>query len=178
MEGRHPNGLSGQRLIKYDWVNNAMERTRIARLLRIAVTAVSLTACVLLVALWVRSYWRCDIFEGDYPPSYLIVGSVRGYLGIGWEGDPLADATSLVWEFDSYPPDYDEELPSLITLGFEYKRSAIGASLLIPYWFPVIVTGLLAVALIIRRPKRFSLRTLLIATTLVAVAMGIFAVSS
>ena len=27
--------------------------------LRIAVTALSLTACVLLIALWVRSYW-CD----------------------------------------------------------------------------------------------------------------------
>jgi hypothetical protein len=29
--------------------------------LRIAVTAVSLTVCVLLVALWVRSYWICDV---------------------------------------------------------------------------------------------------------------------
>jgi hypothetical protein len=28
--------------------------------LRIAVTALSLTACVLLIALWVRSYWLRD----------------------------------------------------------------------------------------------------------------------
>jgi hypothetical protein len=28
--------------------------------LRIAVTALCLTACVLLVALWVRSYWRIE----------------------------------------------------------------------------------------------------------------------
>jgi len=31
--------------------------------LRIAVTALCLTACVLLVALWVRSYRRLDILE-------------------------------------------------------------------------------------------------------------------
>ena len=29
--------------------------------LRIAVTALSLTACVLLIALWVRSYWSRDL---------------------------------------------------------------------------------------------------------------------
>src|SRR5687768_9308817 len=34
------------------------------RRLRIAVTAFSLTACVLLIALWVRSYWRYDWFGG------------------------------------------------------------------------------------------------------------------
>src|SRR5688500_16962642 len=32
--------------------------------LRIAVTALSLTACVLLIALWVRSYWFWDGFAG------------------------------------------------------------------------------------------------------------------
>ena len=31
--------------------------------LRIAVTALSLTACVLLIAMWVRSYLRLDILE-------------------------------------------------------------------------------------------------------------------
>ena len=35
-----------------------MERSRVTRYLRIAVTALSLTACVLLIALWVRSYSR------------------------------------------------------------------------------------------------------------------------
>ena len=29
--------------------------------LRIAVTVLSLTACVLLIGFWVRSYWRCDV---------------------------------------------------------------------------------------------------------------------
>src|SRR5688572_6915290 len=34
-----------------------MERARVLRFLRYAVTALSVTACVLLVAMWVRSYW-------------------------------------------------------------------------------------------------------------------------
>jgi hypothetical protein len=35
-----------------------MERAKIIQYVRIAVTALSLTACVLLIALWVRSYWQ------------------------------------------------------------------------------------------------------------------------
>jgi hypothetical protein len=35
-------------------------RTNLLAVMRVAVTAVSLTACVLLIALWVRSYWRAD----------------------------------------------------------------------------------------------------------------------
>jgi hypothetical protein len=34
--------------------------------MRIAVTALCLTACVLLVALWVRSYWRADVVYGTF----------------------------------------------------------------------------------------------------------------
>ena len=38
-----------------------MERARVFQYLRIAVTVLSLTACVLLVALWVRSYWQLEL---------------------------------------------------------------------------------------------------------------------
>jgi hypothetical protein len=46
--------------------------------LRIAVTTLSLTACVLLIALWVRSYWwadRCTL------ASHLELSSFYGRLG-------------------------------------------------------------------------------------------------
>src|SRR5688572_8124346 len=42
-----------------------MERARAFRYLRIAVTALSLTACVLLIALWVRSYTWLDSIAGS-----------------------------------------------------------------------------------------------------------------
>lgn len=37
-----------------------MERPGIFRVLRIAVTVLSLTVCVLLIIFWVRSHWRQD----------------------------------------------------------------------------------------------------------------------
>jgi hypothetical protein len=43
----------------------------------------------------------------------------------------------------------------------------------IPHWLPVLLAGLLAAVLGIRRPFQFSLRTLLIATTIFAVWLGL-----
>jgi hypothetical protein len=49
---------------------------------RIAVTALSLTACVLLVALWVRSYWHFDYPEGPHISFYANSKSIGGtYIG-------------------------------------------------------------------------------------------------
>ena len=49
---------------------------------------------------------------------------------------------------------------------------------IVPYWFPVAILASLAAVPWIRWSKRFSLRTLLIATTLVAVGFGIVVVLS
>jgi hypothetical protein len=45
--------------------------------LRIAVTALSLTACVLLIALWAQSYWVSDGFASA---NSWAVGTLRGEL--------------------------------------------------------------------------------------------------
>src|SRR5688572_24026902 len=45
--------------------------------LRIAVTALSLTACVLLIALWVRSYRWSDRLDGPLPRAYVFQASTR-----------------------------------------------------------------------------------------------------
>jgi hypothetical protein len=46
-------------------------------------------------------------------------------------------------------------------------------SFIAPYWFLILLTAAIAAAPWLRWPKRFSLRTLLIATTLVAVVLGL-----
>ncbi len=51
--------------------------------LRISVTGLSLTACVLLIALWVRSYWRLDIVEKLIGLQAVQVSSVIGRIAIG-----------------------------------------------------------------------------------------------
>ena len=67
--------------------------------------------------------------------------------------------------------------PSLRTsrpnrLGFSFRSNALGTSCEIPHWFLVTVAGVAGLPLALRTRWRFSLRTLLIATTLIAVALG------
>jgi hypothetical protein len=42
-----------------------------------------------------------------------------------------------------------------------------------PHWFVVSITVALSAAILLRQPYRFSLRTLLFVTTLVAVVLGL-----
>ena len=55
------------------------------------------------------------------------------------------------------------------TLGFFYDGMHVG----LPYWFLAFVPATIATIPWFRWSKRFSLRTLLIATTLIAVVLGI-----
>ena len=116
------------------------------RYLRITVAVISLVACMLLIALWVRSYWWSTTFTIPLlSPSTLqeVVstgGRIRCYL-------PIPPANNHL--------------------------SGVPNSFVLPYWFPVLFTAVLAAALGIRRPFQFSLRTLLIAMTIIAVWLGL-----
>jgi hypothetical protein len=48
----------------------------------------------------------------------------------------------------------------------------------LPYWFAVAITAICSVMPWVQWKQRFSLRTLLIVITLVAVALGVFATSN
>ena len=122
--------------------------------LRIAVTALSLTACVLLVALCVRSYWHADSFVlGHAPRRCTVIDSIRGKLYTGFYHGAVR------FRISSKP---------LSSLGhfFDLGNSA----LVLPHWTLATFTAVLGALPWLRR--RFSLRTLLIATTLIAVALA------
>jgi hypothetical protein len=71
---------------------------------------------------------------------------------------------------------FGTSFPSVLNRsGFGFGRLPFGWMLSVPYWFPVVVSGLLAAALGIGKTWRFSLRTLLIAMILVAMAIGTLA---
>jgi hypothetical protein len=57
--------------------------------------------------------------------------------------------------------------------GFAYYEDGSVTALLAPHWFAALVFAALAAIPWISRSWRFSLRTLLIATTLVAVGLGV-----
>jgi hypothetical protein len=152
------------------------------RKLRIAWSVACGITCVLLIVLWVRSYWWVDQFVATFGPYYVGVGETPGALGIGVGTDTNCEP----WTFSDPNPAEEwlrlvvmpngERYPSRVWGVFEFNTSD-GVNLSAPFWFLILLSSMAAGASWLR--WRFSLRTLLIATTLVAVALGliVFAVS-
>jgi hypothetical protein len=146
--------------------------------LRIAVTALCLTACVLLVALWVRSYWWADAVW--YRPAKTIAFRVMSDEG----GLTFLKAKDLTLRIMGDPPpmgfshrDYWYEGYSRTTEGaftkiFRGFHDRSRATRQIPHWLVVVLAAAAGVLpYSARRGWRFSLRTLLVATTLVALVL-------
>ena len=143
--------------------------------LRIAVTVLSLTACVLLIALWVRSYWTWDRCYWPGKRLGVQINSDAGHvvLIVATQAPTSTGNSFMIAQLPSPGPTdafYDDNI-----LGFYFERSPSRLRLDIPFWFNVLASAALAAAPWLRERWRFSLRTLLIATTVVAVVLGIIA---
>jgi hypothetical protein len=137
------------------------------RKLQIAWSVVCGIACVLLIALWVRSYWWVDQILGPVFGKRFAAGSMPGALVMGISSD-----RPISWRLGSNHSDEWLRLgdyPSRIWGMFHFEHFSFVA----PYWFLILLTAAIAAAPWLRWPKRFSLRTLLIAMTLVAVVLGL-----
>jgi hypothetical protein len=145
----------------------------VTKFLRIAVTAVSLTACLLLIALWPRSYWRKDAVWGWFDfPGYLQIDSSRGCLRLIVN----LEHKKWRWEYTSSAPkerkhSWDFNIQRPPGLGWWLDMT-------IPHWFAAVVCASAATAPWIKWSKRFRVRTLLIAMTLVALLLGVIAATS
>jgi hypothetical protein len=140
------------------------------RYLRIIWTVLCGLACVLLIVLWVRSYWWSDVVWVIRPTYDAKADSANGgtiiAIFFGSERE-----TGTEWKRNSYrhntamrPPDATWKFDVYIT------RRGLDASL--PHWFYLFVMSLIAAAAWVRR---FSLRTMLIAITLIALLLGLVA---
>ena len=155
-----------------------MTRPRVVRLLRISTSAVCVVACLLLIALWVRSYWRLDklashVFTGDIMRCAHLKGNFLIQIAppASYDSTPVELLRRRVIRGSrfGYRPVYLFPNPTTP------PTNPIGGVLCLPYFVPVLAfatTGVIAAALP-WIPWRFSLRTLLIATTLVAVVLGL-----
>jgi hypothetical protein len=130
--------------------------------LRISVTALSLTACGLLIALWVRSYSWTDLFNINGPGLRAFqIDSAHGVV-----------ATSTFMSDESWEWDWFSVKPRFVPKPFRFWERNGTWVVTAPHWF--IVATCVAIGSGVWVPvRRFSLRTLLIATTLVAVVLGI-----
>jgi hypothetical protein len=135
------------------------------RKLRIAVSVFSGLVTVALCVLWVRSYWIGEAaFRGDSSGGITTVGSNFGRVyfvrSINFPGAPLK------WKYES------GEAKPHGRWQIEIK-GANSIRIIIPY--AALVMPVVAGAWLIFSPPSFSLRTMLIATTMVAVVLGLAA---
>ncbi|MCI0365812.1 MAG: hypothetical protein L0219_18290, partial [Phycisphaerales bacterium] len=152
----------------------AMERIQVVRILRIAASAVCLVSCVLIVTLWVRSYYSEDRASGHLSNSY----GVRFYSSRGWL---VCSRNSAAGAGQKYPwrielaRDYwldpaDDRLR--FSLPVDFLRGSDFASVSIPHWCATLASGVFGVVTFAGSQCRFSLRSLFIAMTMVAVGLG------
>jgi len=153
-----------------------MNRLCQLRPFRIAASLVCLTACGLLIALWVRSYHVEDRVSGYHTR----IGGFRLYSSRGWL---VCSRNNAANARQSYPRAIELGSASFWLepgddrLRFQVPRQffqlAGFASASIPHWLPALASGILAVLFAASRRFQFRLRTLIIATTLVAIVLGL-----
>jgi hypothetical protein len=155
------------------------------RLLNMA-SIVCLVACVALMGSWVRSYDRREGFLVHFTNARVYgVWSVCGHLWFDeFPPEDVATLPEQVCEFMSDPlsnrPEYPREGLSQgrwSALGFQanYRLGDLALAFVIPYWFLMLTTGSLAIAFQLRWPPQFTLRSLFIVTTFLAVVLGMIA---
>src|SRR5262245_38425110 len=145
-----------------------MNRPRLIRGLRIAWSVWWGILCVLMIGLWVRSYRHWD--ELDYEtPSHWSLDIKSNYgtlLVLHTPAQPGTMAGDGDWMFINMGAVESDQ-------GFYWEFFPGLRQLLFPIWLPVAVSLVATVVPWIRASRRFSLRTLLIATTLIAVVLGL-----
>jgi hypothetical protein len=110
------------------------------RKLRIAISAISLLACLLLVSMWVRSYY--SVFR--------VRAAGQGIEIVSWQGVVTIN-------------------PKLVSSGFKFERTALAR---ISYLPPVLILITIGGLPWVQWYWGFSLRAMLIITTLLAIALG------
>jgi hypothetical protein len=155
-----------------------MDRSRVVRWLRIAVSAVCGVICLLLIALWVRSNWRLDSFRYNAGARVFAIDSINSRIFVSWSATGGADLYPFLKTTGKLSDTQNDLLTRIVTsqnrwgFGRYVDLALINTSTVIfPHWFPTAVLAILASAIWINR--QFSLRTLLIAMTLAAIMLGL-----
>jgi hypothetical protein len=135
------------------------------RKLRIAWSVGCGITCVLLILLWVRSYRVIDVVDWTTSTRITFVSEI-GIIQVSRSKSSAIDARTWKWHTLT---DFMGAFPR--TWSFNSSRDGFRFSF--PHRLPIAVFATLAAAPWIRQLNwRFSLRTLLIATTLVGAILG------
>ena len=145
------------------------------RTLRIAWSVGWGVVAVLFVALWIRSYWWATNLENMTIGSRTLqCALVNGRIFVRSKPADHMQRVSLFQNYHKLDPEfYYWNQPSKSAFDFALNEFYTPGSIFFsfPYWFAFLICGAFAAAPWL--PYRFSLGTLLIATTLVAVVLGL-----
>jgi hypothetical protein len=152
-----------------------MDRPRLIRALRIAWSVWWGILCVLLIVLWVRSYRERDFISRiDNNRWRTTLGSNNGYVYLDHRQIPLLPgfgywSASAGWKIHRSDPII--YMPAV----FYWHSTASETDIRVPYRYlaPIVLAIFASFAVLPWVPRKFSLRTLLIATTLIAVVLGL-----
>jgi hypothetical protein len=135
--------------------------------LRIAVTAVSLLVCALLIVLWVRRYYSpwANLNIGPFHPGAIRILQDGGCVSIGLNGEESS--------FDEFLIGTGFEGMTFRPPSFDIEATAWHFYLIAPIWFYLTIFATSAALPWLK--WRFSLRTLLIVVTLFALFFGAIA---
>ena len=149
-----------------------MNHPRIIRWLRVSFTAVCLLVCVLLVALWVRSYTMVHTLYVYRNVHHAYIHSVQGKLILQDFAlqNPLSHGHWLSYKPGQASEFIEDSVEGLAGKNFCFKRRGQFWDVSVPHWFPASIA--LSLATLPWLPWRFSLRTLLIAVMLLSIALG------
>jgi len=138
----------------------------IFRKLRVAWSVVWGIACVLFVMWWVRSYWRLDVITRITASGSTTVRADSGLVTLTQMGSVRFFTDSATWAHV-----VDNASLGIQFWQFDWARNASIFLVRMPIWVPALVAAILARVPWIRWSKRFSLRALLIAMAIIALAL-------
>jgi hypothetical protein len=156
------------------------------RKLRIAWSVGCAIACVLLIVLWIHSYRYQDYYAGWVSKSRSVSSlSENGWFEVGstrfdiYKMDESEVGQLPAWEATSNLVEVDPIFGPPVGRPHKWRWASFNSrnksylQVWIPCWFPVVITAVVGGLPWLSKARRFSLRTLLIATTLVAVVLGL-----
>lgn len=144
------------------------------RRLRIAVSVFFAVVTVALCVLWIRSYrYRDEVNYRYWPTRVVEIVSLQSRVEFA-NGDSITD-----WPNRLNSHTISEWKAFRLTHQWGFSGNTVGSPLQVstPHYVVILATAGLTVApWLTRIPRRFTLRTLFIATTLLAVILGLIAV--
>lgn len=145
--------------------------TSMARKLRIAVSAIFGLLTIALCVLWVRSYWWNATVSRIDSGRLTRLGLSKGCLYLTQQNDVASDRVSGGWRYRGGLRKHRNLESAESSAKFQWRHTRHELYMELPFWILATSTGVGVLAPWYR--VRFSLRILLLATTLLAIALGL-----